>query len=73
MRKLIIAQYASLDGVVEAPEQWHFPYADENMFRTLKQVNSECDTMLLVSHRCTARRAPSARRPEPQHTGVART
>lgn len=47
MRKLIIAQYASLDGVVEAPEQWHFPYADENMFRTLKQVNSECDTMLL--------------------------
>jgi dihydrofolate reductase len=47
MRKLIIAQYMSLDGVVEAPEQWHFPYADENMFRTLGQVNREIDTMLL--------------------------
>ncbi len=47
MRKLIIAQYASLDGVVESPEQWHLPYADDNMFRTLRQVNSECDTMLL--------------------------
>jgi dihydrofolate reductase len=47
MRKLIIAQYASLDGVVESPEQWHFPYADENMFRSLREVNSETDTMLL--------------------------
>jgi dihydrofolate reductase len=47
MRKLIIAQYASLDGVVETPEAWHFPYADDNMFRTLAQVNSEVDTMLL--------------------------
>lgn len=47
MRKLIIAQYVSLDGVVETPEAWHFPYADDNMFRTLAQVNSEIDTMLL--------------------------
>jgi dihydrofolate reductase len=47
MRKIIIAQYVSLDGVVEAPEQWHFPYADANMFRVLAQVNSEVDTMLL--------------------------
>jgi dihydrofolate reductase len=47
MRKIIVAQYASLDGVVEAPEEWHFPYADDNMFRTLGQVNREIDTMLL--------------------------
>ncbi len=47
MRKIIIAQYVSLDGVVEAPEQWHFPYADENMFRVLAEVNSEVDTMML--------------------------
>ena len=47
MRKIIVAQYASLDGVVEAPEQWHFPYADQNMFRVLGEVSTEIDTMLL--------------------------
>ena len=47
MRKIIAAQYASLDGVVEAPEQWHFPYADQNMFRVLGEVSAEIDTMLL--------------------------
>lgn len=47
MRKIIVAQYASLDGVVEAPEEWHFPYVDQNMFRVLGEVNREIDTMLL--------------------------
>ena len=47
MRKVIIAQYASLDGVVEAPEQWHFPYVDPNMFRVLGEVDAEIDTMML--------------------------
>ena len=47
MRKIIVAQYVSLDGVVEAPEQWHFPYVDPNMFRVLGEVNREIDTMLL--------------------------
>jgi dihydrofolate reductase len=47
MRKIIVAQYASLDGVVEAPEQWHFPYVDQNMFRAMGEANREIDTMLL--------------------------
>jgi dihydrofolate reductase len=47
MRKMIVAQYVSLDGVVEAPEEWHFPYVDQNMFRALGEVQTEIDTMLL--------------------------
>ena len=47
MRKIIVAQYMSLDGVVETPEEWHFPYVDENMFRVLGEMNTEIDTMLL--------------------------
>lgn len=47
MRKVIVAEYVSLDGAVEAPEQWHFPCADQDMFRVLGEVNAEIDTMLL--------------------------
>jgi dihydrofolate reductase len=31
MRKLRSYFFISLDGVVEAPDQWHFPYFDEQM------------------------------------------
>ena len=29
MRKLIASFFISLDGVVEAPDQWHFPYFND--------------------------------------------
>lgn len=38
MRKIIVTQYVALDGVVEAPEQRHFPCFDQNMFGTLAEV-----------------------------------
>lgn len=47
MRKVILAQYISLDGVVEAPERWHFPYADADLYRAMWAVSDEIDTMLL--------------------------
>jgi len=47
MRKIIVAEFISLDGVVEAPERWHFPYADEELYRAMWAVNAEIDTMLL--------------------------
>jgi dihydrofolate reductase len=47
MRKLIVAEFISLDGVVEAPEQWHFPYVNEEMFAAMWAGNAEADTMLL--------------------------
>jgi dihydrofolate reductase len=31
MRNLIASLFTTIDGVVEAPEKWHFPYFDEEM------------------------------------------
>ena len=31
VRRVIVAEFVSLDGVVEAPDQWHFPYWSEEM------------------------------------------
>ncbi len=31
MRKVIVSEFVSLDGVFEAPDQWHFPYFNEEM------------------------------------------
>ena len=31
MRKIIAGLFMSLDGVVEAPDQWHFPYFNDEM------------------------------------------
>jgi dihydrofolate reductase len=47
MRKLTVAVFISLDGVVEAPEQWHMSYVDEEMFAIMWPPDSDLDTMLL--------------------------
>jgi dihydrofolate reductase len=47
MRKLIVAEFIALDGVVEAPERWHFPYVNEAMQNLMWKVTAEADTMLL--------------------------
>ena len=31
MRKITADLFISLDGVVEAPDQWHFPYFNDEM------------------------------------------
>ena len=31
MRKVVAAEFVSLDGVMESPDKWHFPYFDEEM------------------------------------------
>jgi dihydrofolate reductase len=31
MRKIRVSEFLSLDGVMEAPERWHFPFASEDM------------------------------------------
>src|SRR5262245_8868512 len=31
MRKITAGLFISLDGVVEAPDQWHFPYFNDEM------------------------------------------
>ncbi|MFI6485889.1 dihydrofolate reductase family protein [Nonomuraea sp. NPDC050663] len=47
MRKIVASEFISLDGVVEAPEAWHFPYVEEEMLAAVQQVYRTADTLLL--------------------------
>ncbi|MBZ0317247.1 MAG: dihydrofolate reductase family protein [Anaerolineae bacterium] len=31
MRKIVVSEFISLDGVIESPENWHFPYVSDDM------------------------------------------
>src|SRR3954470_15059804 len=46
MRKITAAVFISLDGVVEAPDQWHFPYFNDEMGASVSEV-FDTDTLLL--------------------------
>jgi hypothetical protein len=39
--------FISLDGVIEAPETWHFPYFNDEMGAAVGQLMSEADATLL--------------------------
>ena len=47
MRKIISNLFISLDGVVEEPADWHFPYFNDEMGAAVDSVLSTTDTMLL--------------------------
>ncbi|MFE7133968.1 dihydrofolate reductase family protein [Streptomyces sp. NPDC057638] len=47
MRKIIASLFMSLDGVVEAPDQWHFPYFDDDMGAAVGALISRSDTLLI--------------------------
>jgi dihydrofolate reductase len=47
MRKIIAGLFISLDGVVEAPETWQFPYFNDEMGETVASQAAQSDTMLL--------------------------
>src|SRR5687768_5299302 len=47
MRKIVAGLFMSLDGVVEAPEQWHFPYFNDQMGAAVASQMAAADTMLL--------------------------
>src|SRR5688572_3765810 len=46
MRKIIAGLFISLDGVVEAPDQWHFPYFNEEMGEAVGATLGAADTVL---------------------------
>jgi len=46
MRKIIAGLFISLDGVVEAPDQWHFPYFNEEMGAAVDATLGAADTVL---------------------------
>jgi dihydrofolate reductase len=47
MRKIVATMFISLDGVVEAPDQWHFPYFNDQMGDAVGRVMVGVDTFLL--------------------------
>lgn len=46
MRRITAGLFISLDGVVEAPDQWHFPYFDDEMGAAVAAMMDGVDTML---------------------------
>jgi dihydrofolate reductase len=46
MRKITAGLFISLDGVVEAPDEWHFPYFNEEMGAAVDATLGAADTIL---------------------------
>ncbi len=47
MRKLIVSEFMTLDGVMEAPEKWQFPYFSGDMEEFIRGQILATDVMLL--------------------------
>jgi len=47
MRKVVAGLFISLDGVVESPEKWHFPYFNDEMIEAVESGMAASDAMLL--------------------------
>ncbi len=47
MRKIVSGLFISLDGVVESPDKWHFPYFNDEMGAAVTTQAMEADTVLL--------------------------
>jgi dihydrofolate reductase len=47
MRKIVAGLFLSLDGVYEAPDQWHFPYFNDEMGDAVSTQMAAADAMLL--------------------------
>ena len=47
MRKIVAGLFISLDGVIESPGEWHFPYFNDEMGQEVGALMAASDTMLL--------------------------
>ncbi|HTF09884.1 MAG TPA: dihydrofolate reductase family protein, partial [Asanoa sp.] len=47
MRRIVAQLFMSLDGVVEAPNEWHFPYFNDEMGAAVGGTLSGADTYLI--------------------------
>jgi dihydrofolate reductase len=47
MRKVIVAEFLSLDGVMGAPDEWHFPYWSDEMGDAIGTQFFASDALLL--------------------------
>jgi dihydrofolate reductase len=46
-RKIVANYFISLDGVVESPDQWHFPYFDDQMGDAVNAGFARSDALLM--------------------------
>jgi dihydrofolate reductase len=46
-RRIVANYFVSLDGVVEAPDQWHFPYFDDQMGEAVGAGFASSDALLM--------------------------
>jgi dihydrofolate reductase len=47
MRRVVASEFLSLDGVMEAPDQWHFPYFNDEMGGEIGAAMGQADAMLM--------------------------
>ena len=47
MRKVVAAEFLSLDGVMESPDQWHFPYFNDEMGQAIGEGFASSDALLM--------------------------
>jgi dihydrofolate reductase len=47
MWKVVASEFVSLDGVVESPEKWHFPYFNDQMGDAIGAAMATSDAMLM--------------------------
>jgi len=47
MRKVVLTEFLSLDGVMEAPDQWHFPFWSDEMGQYKLDEMMASDALLL--------------------------
>jgi dihydrofolate reductase len=47
MRKIVAGMMVSVDGVVEAPDQWTGPYFSQELGQLVSSIMADGDTMLL--------------------------
>jgi len=47
MRKIVAGLFISLDGVVESPDKWHFPYFNDEMGQAVGAGMESADAILL--------------------------
>ena len=47
MRKIVAAEFLSLDGVMESPDQWHFDYFSDEMGQAVGEGFAASDALLM--------------------------
>lgn len=47
MRKVVVSEFVTLDGVMGSPERWNFPYFNDEMGGAIGAAMAEADAMLI--------------------------